>query len=347
MRKRIEWLDIAKGIGILLVVLSHCLNINEKPAQILFTFHMPMFFLLSGYVFSGEDRFPVLVKKKAESLLLPYYGYILLGLVVSLLLPQWRSGLSVSGIQKDLWIGNPEVMHNSSIWFLVCLFYVTLLFHGIQKLPIYLQIPAVIVCGFLSCWYAESRFTVLGYDRLPQNLDVALMAVVFFAAGYYIKSCRIMDWITGHWWTELAVALLSAVCLFWVYSQNGYVNIRSILFGNPILYVMGGLSGSFAVIGISALITRLSTGFPAYVKQVFQWFGRHSLTFLGLQSLLIRLYVLFMDEYFGVNLAMYQFPAEHTWMPFVLVSFVVCPLMIFVHWMLKKWIASSEKELIK
>ena len=54
--KRIEWLDIAKGIGILLVILGHCLNINQRSFHLIFTFHMPLFFLLSGYVF--KDKVP-------------------------------------------------------------------------------------------------------------------------------------------------------------------------------------------------------------------------------------------------------------------------------------------------
>lgn len=46
--RRIEWIDIAKGIGILLVILGH--TIALKYSKVLYTFHMPLFFLLSGLV---------------------------------------------------------------------------------------------------------------------------------------------------------------------------------------------------------------------------------------------------------------------------------------------------------
>lgn len=47
-KKRIEWLDIAKGICILLVVLGHELTWNEKLRYLIYAFHIPMFFILSG-----------------------------------------------------------------------------------------------------------------------------------------------------------------------------------------------------------------------------------------------------------------------------------------------------------
>lgn len=44
--RRIEWIDIAKGIGILLVILGH--TIALKYSKVLYTFHMPLFFIIVG-----------------------------------------------------------------------------------------------------------------------------------------------------------------------------------------------------------------------------------------------------------------------------------------------------------
>ena len=71
--KRFIWVDYAKTIGIYLVILGHsyiCTPINE----IIYTFHMPLFFFLSGYLFSFE-RYPSFKKfawKRFKSLLVPY-----------------------------------------------------------------------------------------------------------------------------------------------------------------------------------------------------------------------------------------------------------------------------------
>ena len=53
MKKRIEWVDIAKTIGIFLVIANHFgTNFgNEKIVYAIAAFHMPLFFLVSGYIY--------------------------------------------------------------------------------------------------------------------------------------------------------------------------------------------------------------------------------------------------------------------------------------------------------
>lgn len=72
-KKRIEWLDMAKGYGTLLVILAH-LKQSSIPGWWIYTFHMPLFFFLSGYVFYVPDSFSAFVKKKCKAILLPYFS---------------------------------------------------------------------------------------------------------------------------------------------------------------------------------------------------------------------------------------------------------------------------------
>ena len=55
--KRINWIDQAKGIGILLVVIGH-MNIPQDLSKIIFSFHMPLFFFISGYLYN-EKKYSV------------------------------------------------------------------------------------------------------------------------------------------------------------------------------------------------------------------------------------------------------------------------------------------------
>ena len=75
MNKRIGFIDIAKGIGILLVVLAH--NDLEAYApflhKVIYSFHMPLFFFLSGMFFRPETPFWQLIRKRFDSLLKPYF----------------------------------------------------------------------------------------------------------------------------------------------------------------------------------------------------------------------------------------------------------------------------------
>lgn len=69
--KRIVWIDIAKGLGILLVVIGH---VRTMPFihECIYLFHMPLFFLLSGMVFKVEEYWIPCIRKKIVHLLLPY-----------------------------------------------------------------------------------------------------------------------------------------------------------------------------------------------------------------------------------------------------------------------------------
>ena len=131
---RIGWIDSAKGIGLLLVVIGH-LPIPLVPVWI-YTFHMPLFFFLSGVVFSGKKyTFIEFLKKKVKSLVIPYFS---LGLVI------YFFYVIVNGIvgkENGLYGSNSEMFvqllkqeHFWTIWFLACLFLVEIIYYWINYL---------------------------------------------------------------------------------------------------------------------------------------------------------------------------------------------------------------------
>ena len=73
MKKRVQYIDIAKGIGILLVVLGH----NDLNAyhpmlhRFIYAFHMALFFFLSGIFFNPKRDFKTLVKKHGVFFAIP------------------------------------------------------------------------------------------------------------------------------------------------------------------------------------------------------------------------------------------------------------------------------------
>lgn len=228
--KRIEWLDIAKGIGILLVILGHCLNINQRSFHLIFTFHMPLFFLLSGYVFKDKVPFFKFIGKKFKTLIIPFLGFFALGLIVTFLVPQWRTELSLAGIKNDLWLANPDNAHNSSIWFLVCLFLVSIAFWLLMKLPKALLPLLLFAIYELGIKYSVERTVFFGYNRLPFNLDVLPVALMFFAIGYFLKQIRAINYLTSKWIYGIDMFVIGMILTFVVYKSNGYVNMHGLIF---------------------------------------------------------------------------------------------------------------------
>ena len=69
--KRIEWIDVAKGIGILFIILGHVFNTGFLRKWI-FSFHVPFFFVVAGFTFSINRGIVDFVIRKAKTLWIPY-----------------------------------------------------------------------------------------------------------------------------------------------------------------------------------------------------------------------------------------------------------------------------------
>ena len=71
---RLEYIDIAKGIGLILVVFGHLFSYNGELSIIIFSFHMPLFFFISGYCFCPHkyNDFESFLVKKVKHLVIPY-----------------------------------------------------------------------------------------------------------------------------------------------------------------------------------------------------------------------------------------------------------------------------------
>lgn len=180
-KQRITWIDMAKGYGMLVVILAHLdVGILEKW---IYTFHMPLFFLLSGYVFSAKNDFSTFVKKKCKSVLIPYFclgipmllfdgfGHYIVGdytiqdcifLMLSFL------------IQRRMW----------TLWFLACLFFLNIFFYVALKILKTNMKLAILAIGTTIVGLIYYK---IGGIALPWNIDVCLTAFPFFFVGYFYK----------------------------------------------------------------------------------------------------------------------------------------------------------------
>lgn len=337
MKKRLHWLDIVKGEGILLVILGHCLDITKVPFHLIFTFHMPLFFVLSGYVYNGDIPLKELVIKKIKTLIFPFVSFYILGLGITLVVPCWRNQLTIEGVIKDLWLADPNAVNNSSIWFLVALFFVILTFRVVKQFNIFIEIILLMFLYLAGLWYSTARVRVWKYNRLPLNWDVVLIAVVFFAVGYYFQYYKILDFVQKNrlrCYIALGIGIIATCC---IYLKNGYVNMHGLNFGNGLFYFIGGICGSIAMISSALLISNSSGRIIEKVKNVLTWFGQQSIIVLGLQSVLIRLYVIIVSKFTKVNLQLYHFPMKHSIICFILVAFGICPILGILIGRIKKY----------
>lgn len=71
-KKRLDWIDMCRGIVMILVVLGHTLTYNSNLRFIIFTFHMPVLYVISGFVFKPRTL-KMSAYKYAKRLLMPMY----------------------------------------------------------------------------------------------------------------------------------------------------------------------------------------------------------------------------------------------------------------------------------
>lgn len=190
---RLHWIDALKGMGIMLVVFAH----HSLPVALdtyIFSFHMPLFFFISGFLFDfgkyagsaanfGKERF--------RSLIVPYFGFALLTCLFYFLLDTgFQPGVTnidffgnsaLYGVYSILSALGPLISYNPPLWFLTCLFVTELFFYRISKKyhskpkKLVLWLTAAGIIGYICSVYVPFR--------LPWNADIALSAVVFYGAG--------------------------------------------------------------------------------------------------------------------------------------------------------------------
>jgi polysaccharide biosynthesis protein PslL len=201
MSKRIEYLDIAKGIGILLVVLGH--NdfevISPFVQRMIYSFHMPLFFFLSGYFINASVPFFDFFKKRFNALMKPFFFTIFLIYFTSVSFEKMGFNMAITRIVKSLY-GSGHYLDWVQLWFLPHLFAVSLyafLFIAlVSRLRnrwaawgILLATMAIAV-PFLNVFY-PFPLSILGKDYelwgLPFSLDLVLVTGFFFILGHEVK----------------------------------------------------------------------------------------------------------------------------------------------------------------
>jgi len=177
-KNRVLWIDMAKGYGILFVIIGH-LGI-PYITEFIYAFHMPLFFFLSGIVFSVKNSFTTFLKAKVQHIIVPYFC---LGVPVILAKLYYQAKLDVYGIasgMKQLLIQE----RYTTLWFVSCLLILNYLMYLLVKFIRNLWLKDAIVVSFCLCGILLWRS---GITVLPWNIDIAFIVFPFFYMGYRFK----------------------------------------------------------------------------------------------------------------------------------------------------------------
>lgn len=185
-RPRIETFDLLKGLGILLMIVGHSTGKMSGLRDFIFSFHMPLFFLISGYFFTSV-KWKTLLSKNAQRLLVPY---LFTGLLIGayLVFDAWQVGGNLDFVALKrlkaiaLGSGAPRVLGMNApigaIWFLVALFWSTIFLN----LALRTKYPL-----FLCLLFSGIGFALHGEIFLPLSFQPGLTGALFLYVGYWVK----------------------------------------------------------------------------------------------------------------------------------------------------------------
>jgi fucose 4-O-acetylase-like acetyltransferase len=237
--QRIASIDVARGIGILLVALAHADVSLFSPYlhKFIYAFHMPLFFFLSGYFFDPDTPFWSLLKKRFNSVLKPYFVTIFLIYIVSLSFTNMRFATAFGRILKSIY-GTGYYIDWVQLWFLPCLFVTSLfafLFYRVVLIRInnryvrwlvLLGVQALAVT-FLDMFYPLS-ISLLGKEYelygLPFSLDIVLLSGFFYILGSEIRQIS-SEKSFGNLWI-LLVTGAGLILLTLLFPQRSDFNTR-------------------------------------------------------------------------------------------------------------------------
>lgn len=284
-KQRYDWIDTARGIGIILVLFGH-ISYPYITTEI-YTFHIPLLFFLSGIVFNYNKPIKVFIKDEIKRLIIPYYAWALLFFVLPGVIMDFLSTGKFyidSEYIKYLYMGRLD-----TIWYLSTLLVMHIISYAVLKLSkgnglILSAVSVILFVGFYI--YYQN-----GGKSLWFNFDAACMSILFFAAGYLIKNkpdiFNVLQKLSNK--KKLVCFIVFLIFNIAFGALNNFISGKHIdvfknIYTNPVLMVISAFFGIFAAVMLSFMIR----------GRIFKYIGQNSMVyFIMHQRLYIYVYAYF------------------------------------------------------
>lgn len=286
-KERIEYIDLSKGICIVLVVLYHtCQIFHYSQSNTLFvisSFRMPLYFILSGLFFKEYNGFFDFSKRKINKLLIPFFSfYVILSIGLPVLLDFLDNNLSIVRIGGYFsgWIKGH--FFNAATWFLLALFMTNIIFYIIvsisRKTKKYIQTTIMLssLAGLIGCILSFHKINI------PLYTDSALTVAPFFCFGYILrKYTRILypNKLDKYNYLIITILLLTLYIPYTLSQPMAGLRTNTINC-NPLLMYLCGISGTMIILLLSKHIKRIP-----YISYI----GRYSIMILLTHYALLKL----------------------------------------------------------
>ncbi|MCH4853769.1 acyltransferase [Bifidobacterium pseudolongum] len=287
--QRILWIDIAKGIAMLLVFYGHLGGAGDNPwfpnltgsIWVVYLFHMPLFFMLSGLTFHPNKDFRTFFISRFKRLVIPYFffsiyalGKILLLIVAPSVVQGFHAGAMGTPLSE---IGVILLGNTNGLWFFLTLFWGELFLYGVNKLTkqsIHRHLTLALIALIASvAWFAMSFLGT--YKYIPFQLLHATEAVAFVGLGWLLShKIKMFGKQATLYMLAGSTALFIIFGVVCRYTETHDVGWWIILASLP--YLCAAVFGSLMTIAIAQLL-------PSW--HWLTYIGRNTMIFYGLNGL--------------------------------------------------------------
>jgi len=262
MKERIPYIDLAKGLLICSVVMLHTGGVGMGQVilpSFFDLFMVPCFFMLSGYFSKDNVSVKELFVKKTNSLLIPYFIFILPVLVYNLM---WWIMSDVSDFSQ---VVAKSSIHNHPTWFIISLFFMSFIYKGLSKL--FKNQHALLAA---SCFISLSA-SYAKVQSIPVHIIYinAFAYLAYYTGGGYIARCNLSKF-SLHRLFMISLPLFVSIALLNSMSDFG----QAIIAESPLFFV-AAITGSISFICLCKTIGHIG---------IFNYLGKNSLVILGLHQ---------------------------------------------------------------
>lgn len=262
MNKHLYWIDFAKVIGLYLMVLGHGNMVSDDLRCYIYSFHMPLFFVISG-LFAKDyiERIPV-IKGSFKTLMIPYICLNAVCLIFFSLLELYKGTFSIGLLKSQMFAIALGVGYATEsltpvctpIWFFYALFIIKIVYAVVPKTKISKTLQ------FVLCFVAVRLLTYYNIDTyIP--LDSAIMAYPFFLIG--TESKQLLNSSCCRNYKKVSLTVIVLVLSYFISQFNGRCDIDTMRYGSYYsLFIFTGIATTISILTICKMIIE----YVSYIK---------------------------------------------------------------------------------
>lgn len=271
-KDRISWIDTAKGFLMLCVIAGHTLRFGSIPYRLIYSFHIPLFVILSGFTMGDVKDWNVFWQK-LKKLFFKLYVPMLIIYILDVFGLSIKNGWDLG--QAFSYLSYIFLVSKGVPWFLCALFWAKIIYNLIlltkREPPILFLL--IFIAGFFIC-------KIPGFHGFYQQFEKVPFFMFFLFCGRYARKYNVIEVLEKH-----AVLILFFALIIWqIFLPHSYFDLGLFYLGDPRFAIPCSFVACLTVIILCRTVdSYLANG--GKLLRLPSFIGQHSILLLAIHDL--------------------------------------------------------------